>query len=130
MTQYYFFGGQRIAMKRSGQPLTFLYGDSLNSTVMATQGGVATSHERYYAFGRDRFANTVPTDNRFTGQKEDATGLVYMNARSDPVLGQFVSPDARAIRTRRICSTTTGICTCRGNPLKYTAKYEWALQHD
>ena len=36
----------------------------------------------------------MPTENRFTGQKEDATGLVYMNARYyDPVLGQFMSLD-------------------------------------
>jgi RHS repeat-associated protein len=97
-TKYYFFAGQRIAMQRGSEPLTFLHGDHLNSTALATRGGTASGQERYYAYGKDRLATaTVPTDNRFTGQKEDASGLVYMNARYyDPVTGQFVSPDTLA----------------------------------
>jgi len=36
-----------------------------------------TGQERYYAYGKDRLATAiVPTDNRFTGQKEDASGQV------------------------------------------------------
>jgi RHS repeat-associated protein len=70
----------------------------LNSIVLATRSGAASGQERYYAYGKDRLTTaTVPTDNRFTGQKEDASGLVYMNARyDDPVTGQFVSPDTLA----------------------------------
>jgi RHS repeat-associated protein len=48
------------------------------------------------AYGRlDSATNTLPTDHRFTGQKEDATGLYYYNARYyDPTLGTFISPDS------------------------------------
>ena len=85
-------------MQQGSEPLTFLHGDHLNSTVLATRGGAANGQKRYYAYGKDRLATaTVPTDNRFTGQKEDGTGLVHMNARyHDPVTGQFVSPDMLA----------------------------------
>ena len=64
-------------MQRGSEPLPFLHGDYLNSTALATRGGAANEQERYYAYGKDRLAGTtVPTDNRFTGQKEDGTGLV------------------------------------------------------
>jgi YD repeat-containing protein len=40
-TKYYFFAGQRIAMQRGSEPLTFLHGDHLNSTALATRGGAS-----------------------------------------------------------------------------------------
>ena len=50
--------------------------------------------QRYYAYGKQRDSGPVGTDHRFTGQKQDGSGLVYMNARYyDPLLGQFISPD-------------------------------------
>jgi RHS repeat-associated protein len=77
--------------------------------------------ERYYAYGKDRHpTGTVPTDNRFTGQKEDATGLVYMNARYyDPVLGQFVSPDTLVPDATNLFDYNRYMYV-RGNPLKFT----------
>jgi RHS repeat-associated protein len=120
-TKYYFFAGQRVAMQRGSEPLTFLHGDHLNSTVLATRGSVASGQERYYAYGKDRLATaTVPTDNRFTGQKEDASGLVYMNARYyDPVTGQFVSPDTLVPDATNLFDYNRYMYV-RGNPLKYT----------
>jgi hypothetical protein len=74
-TKYYFFAGQRIAMQRRSESLTFLHSDHLNSTALATRGSVTSGQERYYAYGKDRLATaTVPTDNRFTGQQEDDGG--------------------------------------------------------
>jgi len=36
----------------------------------------------------------LSTDQTFTGQKSDSTGLLYMNARYyDPAQGTFLSPD-------------------------------------
>jgi RHS repeat-associated protein len=62
----------------------------------------------------------VPTDNRFTGQKEDASGLVYMNARYyDPVTGQFVSPDTLVPDATNLFDYNRYMYV-RGNPLKYT----------
>jgi RHS repeat-associated protein len=120
-TKYYFFAGQRIAMQRGSEPLTFLHGDHLNSTALATRGSVTSEQERYYAYGKDRLAGTtVPTDNRFTGQKEDGTGLVYMNARYyDPVTGQFVSPDTLVPDATNLFDYNRCMYV-RGNPLKYT----------
>ena len=108
-------------MQRGSEPLTFLHGDHLNSTVLTTRGGTANGQERYHAYGKDRLATaTVPTDNRFTGQKEDGTGLIYMNARYyDPVTGQFVSPDTLVPDATNLFDYNRYMYV-RGNPLKYT----------
>ena len=108
-------------MKCGSTTLTFLHGDHLHSTVLPTRGGAANGQERYYAYGKDRLATaTVPTDNRFTGQKEDASGLVYMNARYyDPVTGQFVSPDTLVPDATNLFDYNRYMYV-RGNPLKYT----------
>ncbi|MCB0100292.1 MAG: RHS repeat-associated core domain-containing protein, partial [Caldilineaceae bacterium] len=94
---YYFFNGQRIALRGPGY-LHYLHGDHLGSTVLTTysSNGTRASERGYYAFGSDRRADGphLATDYRFTGQKADGTGLYYYNARYyDPVIGQFISPD-------------------------------------
>ena len=51
--------------------------------------------QRYFAFGRrlDK-SGDISGEADFTGQKRDATGLLYFNARYyDPQIGQFISPD-------------------------------------
>ena len=47
------------------------------------------------AFGAERAASgNLQTVRTFTGQKSDASGLMYYNARYyDPALGTFISPD-------------------------------------
>ena len=53
---------------------------------------MVATNQRYYAYGRTRYGNIVVTDQRFTGQKQDATGLQYFNTRYyDPEIGQFIS---------------------------------------
>jgi len=48
---------------------------------------------KYYPFGGTR-SGSVPTDLQFTGQRLDATGLYYYNARYyDPEIGRFISAD-------------------------------------
>lgn len=96
-TKYYYFNGQRIAMKQNGH-LTYLHNDHLGSTVLATddQGDILTNRG-YRAYGNYRSGGTLPTDHQFTGQKQDrgplGRGLIYMNARYyDPMIGCFVSP--------------------------------------
>jgi RHS repeat-associated protein len=89
--RYYTLGGNTLGV-RQGASVSWLYGDHLGST-SASSGAAATS-ERYYAYGKDRGAGSLPTDHRFTGQISDASGLIFMNARYyDPVLGSFLSPD-------------------------------------
>ena len=94
--------------------------DYLNSAVMATLRASA-KWKHCHACGKDRNPNaTVPTDNRFTGQKEDGTGLVFKNARYyDPVTGQFVSPDTLVPDATNLFDYNRYMYV-RGNPLRYT----------
>ena len=83
----------RIAVKR-GNTLCHLHGDHLGSTSLTTRGSSETSSRADYAYGAERSATGDPkTDHTFTGQKPDASGLLYDNARyDDPALGAFISP--------------------------------------
>ena len=80
-TKYYYFNGQRIAMKK-GDVLSYLHSDHLGSTVLETGNtGTMTADQQSYAYGRQRDTSSVVTDHKFTGQKQDATGLLYYGAR-------------------------------------------------
>jgi RHS repeat-associated protein len=49
---------------------------------------------KYLPFGEARSAIDIPVDKLFTGQRLDATGLYYYNARYyDPMIGRFISAD-------------------------------------
>ena len=53
-----------------------------------------TADQWYKAYGLQRYNGPVSADHRFTGQKQDGSGLQYFNARYyDPQIGLFVSPD-------------------------------------
>jgi RHS repeat-associated protein len=95
-TKYYYFGAQRVAMKQ-GSTLTFLHGDHLGSTSVASNGttGALVSRQTYYAFGGVRTSEgTLPTDYTFTGQKNDGNGLMFYNARYyDATIGRFIQAD-------------------------------------
>ena len=116
--KYYIFNGQRIALRR-GSTLSYLHGDHLGSTVQTTTG--TSGSRRYHAYGTVRTTGgTLPTDRTFTGQKQDSTGLIYMNARYyDPALGQFLSPDT-LVPDAGLVLDYNRYMYGRGNPLKYT----------
>ena len=84
-------------------------------------GAVATGELRYHPFGRTRYTSgTMPTSQRFTGQREDGTGLVYMNARYyDPAIGQFISPDTIVPDPRKVFAYNRYMYGY-GNPLEYS----------
>lgn len=110
----YFLGGQAIATHISGDPSSgnngffYLHSDHLGSTSLLTYGNGQTnpgtkvngSETRYYPYGAQRLAPTLPADNitdrDFTGQKENSyIKLIYMNARwYDSQIGRFVSADS------------------------------------
>ncbi len=128
--KYYFFGGQRIAVwtdEAGSGSFRYLHGDHLGSTVLETgrDGGIA--HDRGYGlYGSYRDTDPADgkqdnhvTDNRFTGQKEDGTGLIYFNARYyDPQIGQFVSPDTVVPGPENLFDYNRYMYA-RGNPMKY-----------
>jgi RHS repeat-associated protein len=78
--------------------------------------GALTSSRGYRAYGNYRRGGDLPTDYRFTGQQQDASGLIYMNARYyDPALGQFISPDTIVPDATNLLDYTTinsrsGVC--------------------
>ena len=120
VVSYYTFGSMRVAVKR-GNTLYHLHGDHLGSTSLTTQGPSTTASRAYYAYGAERAATgDLQTDRTFTGQKRDATGLLYYNARYyDPALGTFISPDSLVPNPARVLDYNRFLYA-RGNPLRYT----------
>ena len=118
---HYSFGGLRIAVKR-GSDLYHLHGDHLGSTSLTTDSArAATASRAYYAYGAERNSSgDLQTDRTFTGQKSDATGLMYYNARYyDPAVGTFISPDT-IIPDPGLVVDYNRFLYARGNPLKFT----------
>ena len=117
---YYSFGSLRIAVKR-GSDLYHLHGDHLGSTSLTTRGSTVEASRAHYAYGAARAAaGNLQTDRTFTGQKSDATGLMYYNARYyDPALGTFVSPDSVVPGAGQVINYNRFLYA-RGNPFKYT----------
>ncbi len=103
-THYYYFGGQRVAMRKSTNPspgtgtVTYIHGDHLGSANVTTDAsGTKTSDRRYKPFGETRFSwGLLPTDKTFTGQRVEPGlgGIMDYGARYySPVIGRFLSAD-------------------------------------
>ena len=123
---YYSFGGLRIAVKR-GNTLFHLHGDHLGSTSLTTRGSSETASRADYAYGAERSASgDLKTDHTFTGQKRDATGLMYYNAcYYDPALGTFISPDSMVPGAGQVINYNRFLYA-RGNPFKYSDPSRYA----
>ncbi|MFZ1595280.1 MAG: RHS repeat-associated core domain-containing protein, partial [Anaerolineae bacterium] len=96
-TKYYYFNGQRVAVRVAGV-LYWLLRDHLGSTTVTANGasGVREAELWYKPWGETRGTpyQTTPTKRRFTGQALDevAGGLYFYNARYyDPTLARFIS---------------------------------------
>ncbi len=92
---------------------------SLHRPIGAVVGG---GEVRYYAYGSVRSGEVADlhTDRTFTGQKSDATGLLYYNARYyDPSLGTFISPDT-IVPDPGLVIDYNRVLYARANPLRYT----------
>jgi RHS repeat-associated protein len=85
-----------VVVRDDGTPYCLL-NDHLGSTAITVNGeGTAEVGElRYYPYGETRYNDgSTPTSYRFTGQRQDATGLYFYNARYyDATLGRFVQAD-------------------------------------
>ena len=81
---HYFFGGQRIAERISGDGLYYILSDHLGSTSMLVKSGTTTAswELRYIAFGEKRFSSGTPTTTcQYIGQRNEPTlGINYYNA--------------------------------------------------
>jgi RHS repeat-associated protein len=100
---------------------TYLHTDHLGSVVLQTDtNGNVVNDQRYFAFGRrlDK-SGDISGEIDFTGQKRDATGLLYFNARYyDPQIGQFISPDT-IVPDPALLIDYNRYLYARGNPIKY-----------
>jgi RHS repeat-associated protein len=100
VTKYYYFDGQRVAMRTPDDEVVWLHGDHLGSTSLATSEGpspTVVGRQLYKPFGEVRWASgALETDFGFTGQREDGyIRLVHMGARwYNRELGRWVSPDS------------------------------------
>jgi hypothetical protein len=66
-TRNYTSGGQKAARRPPG------------STSPTTQGSSTRASRAYYAYGAERSASgDLQTDRTFTGQKSDASGLLFL----------------------------------------------------
>jgi RHS repeat-associated protein len=97
---YYSAGSQLIAMRQFTSSLTstvyYLSGDHLGSTsAIFNDSGVRIGEMRYRPYGEIRYtAGMSPTNRQFTGQYNDAIGLMCFRARYySGGLGRFVSAD-------------------------------------
>ena len=120
VVSYYSFGGLRVAVQR-GTALFHLHVDHLGSTSLTTAGSAVEASRAYYAYGAERAASgDLQTDRTFTGQKRDATGLMYYNARYyDPALGTFVSPDTLVPGAGSVVNYNRFLYA-GGNPLRFS----------
>ena len=126
VTKYYTLGGQRVA-QRQGSVLTYLHGDHLGSASLATDASgakITDSDTRYYPYGvtRPGLAGTgLPTDRRFTGQREEASlGFYDYGARPyAPALGRFLQADTLVPQPGNPQSLNRYAYTLN-NPLRYT----------
>ena len=92
----------------------------MGSASLTTAGSAVEASRAYYAYGAERSATgDLKTDRTFTGQKSDASGLLYYNARYyDPALGTFISPDA-IVPDPVLVIDYNRFLYARGNPFKY-----------
>jgi len=113
--------------QRQGGVLTCLHGDPLGSASLATNASgakITNSDTRYYPYGvtRPGLAGTgLPTDRRFTGQREESSlGFYDYGARQfDPALGRFLQADTIVPNPANPQSLNRYSYTL-GNQLRYT----------
>ncbi len=124
---YYYAGATRIAMRvetSTQNDVYYLHGDHLGSASLATDSNgavVPNSPTRYYPFGETRYGGGgLPTDQRFTGQAQEAAiGLYYYGARwYDPSLYRFLSADT-IVPSPSNPQTLNRYAYTRNNPVKY-----------
>jgi RHS repeat-associated protein len=95
--EYVFFGGKRIARRKSSGEINYYFADHLGSSRVVTNAtGTILDDSDFYPFGGERVVTSTSGNNyKFTGHERDSeTGLDYMKARYYASgYGRFLSPD-------------------------------------
>ena len=119
-TTHYYLGDREIAY-RKGTSTEYVCQDQLGSTVLtADNNGVTLATVAYFPFGATRTSSGTPnTDELFTGQRLDQTGLYYYGARYyDASIGRFISADS-VVQSFLNPQCLNRYSYCINNPLKY-----------
>jgi RHS repeat-associated protein len=121
VTTHYYLGDKEIAY-RKGSTLEYLCQDHLGSTAVTTNTfGTVVARIAYFPFGGTRtVSGTLNTDERFTGQRLDQSGLYYYGARYyDATIGRFISADT-VVPGFRNPQSLNRYSYCWNNPLGFT----------
>ncbi|MBN2335861.1 RHS repeat-associated core domain-containing protein [Candidatus Bathyarchaeota archaeon] len=116
--KHYYAGGMHIASS-SGGTLEYYHVDHLGSTRLKTDGaGDVVYVSNYEPYGPG-CGEEGSEDYRYTGKREDPTGLYYFGARYyDPVTGRFITRDIMFGYLKNPQSQNRYVY-CRNNPQKY-----------
>jgi RHS repeat-associated protein len=93
----YYPGGALRVQTTTGDVLSYLVQDHLNSTALTINtSGTITGEMVYSAWGETRYSfGATPTDRLYTGQYEAEAALYFYNSRwYDNQLGRFVQADS------------------------------------
>jgi RHS repeat-associated protein len=119
-TTYYVYGHDMLYSIDATGP-HYQHTDSLGSVVAITDasGAVEQTYD-YDVFGVMRAATGTSGNNyTFTGEENDASGLVYLRARFyDPTVGRFLSRDPAPMRAGDT-QTANRYVYARNNPTNY-----------
>jgi RHS repeat-associated protein len=115
---------------RENSVVYYLHGDHLGSTSLVTCGSTGgckgtpyqgvVAEQLYLPYGAPRWiSGTLPTDFTFTGQRADATGLMFFKARYySSSLGRFISADTM-VPSAGNSADLNRYSYARNNPLNY-----------
>ena len=96
--------------------------DAMTRTISVTGTGNVDAEQRYKPWGEGRpMVGTLPTDYRFTGQREASdVGLYQMGARwYDPYLNRFIQPDT-VVPNPGDPQSLNRFSYSRNNPVRYS----------
>lgn len=122
---YYYFNGQRVAMRVNGGEPIYLFGDQLGSASVAMQGNTVVAQQRYRPYGEEYnpTTNSLPTDYTFTGQRRENQNSVgslmdYGGRFYSPQTGRFISAD-NLVPYPYNSQSWNRYSYVRNNPLRY-----------
>lgn len=121
VVKYYYAGATRVAMRVGTGAVTYLLGDHLGSTSVATDVNAAQpTWQLYKAWGETR-AGSMPTKYQYTGQFNNIEiGLYYYGARwYDPSLGRFTQPDSIIPLASQGVQAWDRYAYTNNNPIRY-----------
>lgn len=121
-TIYYIYGHDFLYAINDSE-LYFPHPDGIGSTVLATNAaGQATARTVYDVFGEVHSGSTTQWfTRRFTGEENDASGLIYLRARFyEPSTGRFLSRDPLLTKPPTFTQDLHQYAYCENNPVNLT----------